>query len=153
MALQHLRQHHYFLLITRQPNAFRTGSAVGVMGDWSESSCPASRRASSDLLLLTSLKWRLDKQHTRAFDLDAGRNVEYEPEMTSQARSVERMNHKDLNVSVLGPHVCRDPSDYARATGSAPRTVTHICHVWIFVYLLKLARLLHCKKDINSSSP
>lgn len=51
--------------------------------------------------------------------MDAGGNVEYEPEMTSQARSVERMNHEDLYVSVLGPHVCRDPSDYARAAETA----------------------------------
>lgn len=67
-----------------------------------------------------------------AFDLDAGRKVEYEPEMTSQARSVERMNHEDLYVSVLGPHVCRDPSYYARAAETATSTVTNICHICPF---------------------
>lgn len=66
--------------------------------------------------------------------MDAGRNVEYEPEMTSQARSVERMNHKDLNVSVLGPHVCRDPSYYARAAESAPWTATNPSDLDIFLH-------------------
>lgn len=88
--------------------------------------------------------------HT-GFDLDAGRNVEYEPEMTSQARSVERMNHKDLNVSVLGPYVCRDPSYYARAAESAPWTFTNICHIWPFLHYK--IRLLTCQKNIKGSSP
>lgn len=55
----------------------------------------------------TSLNWRLDNPcaRTEGFDLDEGRNVEYEPEMTSQAGAKELTDKKkkknDLSVSVL----------------------------------------------------
>lgn len=130
VALPHLRQHHYFLLITRQPNAFRIESAVGAMGGRlvrEQLPCiPPGKRWPPFINIPKVEAWQA--AHT-AFDLDAGRNVEYEPEMTSQARSVERMSHKDLNVSDLGPHVGRDPSYYARAAESVPRTLTKMFYV------------------------
>ena len=61
----------------------------------------------------TSLNWRLDKQPcrstTEAFDLDEGRNVEYEPEMTSQA-GLSVQKSELWRVCYLGPRVCTDPS-------------------------------------------
>lgn len=118
------RQHHYFLLITRQANAFRKESCSSSRcdggeeeeeeeEDWSGSSCPASRRAHTDLLFfffffyITKLEaWQGER--TGFFDLDEGRNVEYEPEMTSQAgfrfkltRRKKKINCVCVCVSVL----------------------------------------------------
>lgn len=105
--------------INYQPNAFTMGTAVGVMGALVREQLPCIPPGTLWPPFINVPKVEAWQAAHTTFDLDAGRNVEYEPEMTSQARSVERMNHEDLYVSVLGPHVCRDPSDYARAAETA----------------------------------
>lgn len=67
----------------------------------------------------TSLNWRLDKLHNRAFDSDEGGNVEYEPEMTSRAGFCVQpgQKKKSLNKCVcLGASVCTDPSHHIRSS-------------------------------------
>lgn len=127
------RQHHYFLLITRQANAFRKESCSSSRcdggeveeeeeEDWSGSSCPASRRAHTDLLFfffffyITKLEaWQGER--TGFFDLDEGRNVEYEPEMTSQAGFRFKLTRRKKKINYVCVCVCTDPSDYSRTAG------------------------------------
>lgn len=78
------------------------------------------------------------------FDLDEGRNVEYEPEMTSQSGCSGRINQReeeektkqksDFNVSVLWPRVCSDPSYYTRTAGTAL--------TWTFIHI-DISHIVH----------
>lgn len=56
-------------------------------------------------------------ERTGFFDLDEGRNVEYEPEMTSQAGFRFKLTRRKKKINYVCVCVCTDPSDYSRTAG------------------------------------